>query len=62
MDETEIKKLDKALTEAFLKNSKKEQKLKKDELKWFRGKCIDLIIIFVSLIKFNSSEEAKVFV
>lgn len=60
MDNAEIEKMDKALADAFIKNSKKKQKLKRDDLKLFRGRCIDLIIIFVSLTKFNSSEEAIV--
>uniref|UniRef100_A0A915DEC8 Uncharacterized protein n=1 Tax=Ditylenchus dipsaci TaxID=166011 RepID=A0A915DEC8_9BILA len=49
MSESEMQRLDDALADAFRRNSSKEKRLHKEELRVFRNKCFDLLNIFFSV-------------
>ncbi|KAI1719175.1 DNA polymerase phi domain-containing protein [Ditylenchus destructor] len=56
MSESEMTKLDEALAEAFRKNSSKEKRLQQEEFRVFRGKCLDMLNIYLTKANSESFE------
>ncbi|KAI1720997.1 DNA polymerase phi domain-containing protein [Ditylenchus destructor] len=56
MSDNEMAKLDEALAEAFRKNSSKEKRLQQEEFRVFRGKCLDMLNIYLTKANSDSLE------